>query len=69
MKDPIDAVCDICGKPATGWAIDVFRHEPPGAMWVEWSPCPGPPHYGCDDHQATSEEFLTATERPKTDPA
>jgi len=54
--------CDVCGKPATSWAIDTIRHEYPGAQWVEWSPTTIK-HYGCADHPAQSEEHLTQLPR------
>ncbi len=53
-----DKVCDVCGSPATSWAMDVIRHEVPTEMWVAYSPTKFY-SYGCDQHPATSSEHVT----------
>lgn len=54
MTKTLLQVCDVCGKPATNWARDTIRHEPPGATYVTHSPVDYVKR-GCDDHPVESE--------------
>lgn len=51
-------VCDVCGAPATIWALDMIRHEVPGATWAEYSPVRFV-KYGCAAHPVESIEHVT----------
>ncbi len=51
-------VCDVCGAPATMYAVELYRHEMPGATYPMFSP-KGAVKYGCPEHPVISVEFPT----------
>jgi hypothetical protein len=57
--------CDVCGAPATHGARDMYCHEPPGALWVSYSP-KGATKYGCQLHPVESIETWTDCPPPES---
>lgn len=53
-------ICEVCGKPATNWAQDVYVRERFDRDWIERSPS-GIIHAGCDQHPAKSREIDIST--------
>lgn len=60
MQHDEEPTCDVCGEPATNRAIDMLRHEVPGAA-VKVTEI-GAPQYGCEKHPA--ELVIHRTEIP-----
>lgn len=52
MREQINAVCDICGAPATNAAYDTIRGVDLSGAYRHSRPGPGPKHLGCEAHPA-----------------
>ncbi len=61
--EPITPICDVCGRPATSWAMDTLEGRDENHMYLRYVPV-GRQKFGCAEHPQRSITYQTGMVLP-----